>query len=227
MESDIFVSYSQPDRDRAFALVQKLEARGLSAWIAPRDVSPAADWAAEIIDAIAGAKLMLLVFSGNSNDSDQVRREVERAVHKRLRILPFRIEDVLPSKSLEYFLSAQHWMDAFPPPLQPHIDRLCEYLEAAHGEYAARSLPAEYRPPSEAGPAKAGHPPNVIGAVQLRRMETELARCIGPVAGLLVRRAVQGGGDLHAIALLLAPEIDGESERRAFLEACRRMDQGK
>ena len=223
MARDIFVSYSQPDRDSAFALVQKLEARGLSVWIAPRDVSPAADWAAEIIDAISGAKLMLLVFSGNSNDSDQVRREVERAVHKRLRILPFRIEDVLPSKSLEYFLSAQHWMDAFPPPLQPHIDRLCEHLEAVLGEHAAQPPPTEHRAPPAAAPM---HPPGAVDAVRLRRLETELTRCIGPVAGHLVRGAARGGGDLHAIALRLAPEIDGEPERRNFLEACRRIDQG-
>ena len=223
MAHDIFVSYSQPDRDSAFVLVQKLEARGLSVWIAPRDVSPSADWAAEIIDAISSAKLMLLVFSGNSNDSDQVRREVERAVHKRLRILPFRIEDVLPSKSLEYFLSAQHWMDAFPPPLQPHVDRLCEYLEAALGEHVAKPLPIEHRAPPAAEPS---HQPGSVDAVRLRRLETELTRSIGPVAGHLVRSAAKGGGDLHAIALLLAPEIDGELERRNFLEACRRIDQG-
>jgi hypothetical protein len=58
--------------------------------------------------------LMLLVFSASSNDSPQVRREVERAVHKQLPIVAFRIDDVLPAKSLEYFLSAQHWLDAFP-----------------------------------------------------------------------------------------------------------------
>ena len=91
MAHDLFVSYSQPDREAAFALVQRLEARGISVWIAPRDVSPAADWAAEIIDAISSARLMVLVFSGSSNDSSQVRREVERAVHKQLPILPFRI----------------------------------------------------------------------------------------------------------------------------------------
>lgn len=227
MARDIFVSYSQPDRDSAFALVQQLEARGLSVWIAPRDVSPSADWAAEIIDAISSARLMLLVFSGNSNDSDQVRREVERAVHKRLRILPFRIEDVLPSKSLEYFLSAQHWMDAFPPPLQPHIDRLCEYLEAALSDRGDRVPPAERRPTLETGPLEMTHQRDGVDAIQLRHLEIELTRWIGPVAGHLVRRAAKSGGDREAIVRLLAPEIDSEAERRAFLEACRRIDPGK
>lgn len=116
MAREVFVSYSQPDRDCAFELVAQLEASDFSVWIAPRDISPSADWAAEIIAAISAARLMVLVFSTHSNASPQVRREVERAVHKQLPVLPFRIEEVLPSSSLEYFLSSQHWLDAFPPP---------------------------------------------------------------------------------------------------------------
>jgi hypothetical protein len=227
MAHDLFISYSQPDRDAAFALVQRLEARDISVWIAPRDVSPAADWAAEIIDAISSARLMVLVFSGSSNDSGQVRREVERAVHKQLPILPFRIEDVLPSKSLEYFLSAQHWMDAFPSPLEPHIDRLCEYLDTALGGFAAHDLPAKHRPSRGSGPADTTHPAGGVDAAHLRLLQAELAKCIGPVAGHLVRRAAQGGGDLDALARRLAPEIDGEPERRIFLEACWRIGKHK
>jgi hypothetical protein len=224
MAHDLFVSYSQPDREAAFALVQRLEARGISVWIAPRDVSPAADWAAEIIDAISSARLMVLVFSGSSNDSGQVRREVERAVHKQCPILPFRIEDVLPSKSLEYFLSTQHWMDAFPPPLETHIDRLCDYLNTALGGHVAQDLATEQR---GTGPADTTHSASGVDAAHLRLLETELARRIGPVAGHLVRRAAQGGGDLDALARRLAPEIDGEPERRLFLEACWRIGKNK
>ena len=227
MAHDLFVSYSQPDRQAAFALVQRLEARGISVWIAPRDVSPAADWAAEIIDAITSARLMLLVFSASSNDSGQVRREVERAVHKQLPILPFRLENIPPSKSLEYFLSTQHWMDAFPSPLEPHIDRLCEYLDSALGKGATHAHPVEQQPGRNAVPTDTTHPTASVDAAHLRLLEVELARCIGPVAGHLVRRAAQGGGDLDALAQRLAPEIDGELERRRFLEACWRIGKGK
>src|SRR5277367_1118119 len=130
MTRDVFVSYSVPDRECAFEVVNRLEARGLSVWIAPRDISPAADWAEEIIEAISGARLMVLVFSSHSNASPQVRREVERAVHKQLPVLPFRIEDVAPSKSLEYFLSSQHWLDAFPQPEESHYARVCRHVDA-------------------------------------------------------------------------------------------------
>jgi hypothetical protein len=227
MAHDLFVSYSQPDREAAFALVQRLEARGISVWIAPRDVSPAADWAAEIIDAISSARLMVLVFSGSSNDSSQVRREVERAVHKQLPILPFRIEDVLPSKSLEYFLSTQHWMDAFPPPLEPHIDRLCDYLDTAFGRYASPGLHAEHGPSPASAPSDTTHSAGSVDAAHLRLLEVELAKRIGPVAGHLVRRAARDGGDLDALARRLAPEIDREPDRRIFLEACWRIGKGK
>jgi len=226
MAHDLFVSYSQPDRPAAFALVQRLEARGISVWIAPRDVSPAADWAAEIIDAITSARLMLLVFSASSNDSGQVRREVERAVHKQLPILPFRLENVPPSKSLEYFLSTQHWMDAFPPPLEPHIDRLCDYLDGALGKVARHYHPVDQQPSRNAVPIDT-HPTSSVDATHLRLLEVELARHIGPVAGHLVRTANQGGGDLDALAQRLALEIDGDLERRRFLEACWRIGKGK
>src|SRR6202034_1978969 len=110
MARDVFISYSQPDHDCAFELVARLAGHGVDCWIAPRDIAPSADWAAEIVHAISSARVMILVYAANSNLSPQVRREVERAVHKQLSILTFRIEDVPPSKSLEFFLSAQHWM---------------------------------------------------------------------------------------------------------------------
>lgn len=227
MAHDVFVSYSQPDRQVAFALVQRLEARGIRVWIAPRDISPAADWAADIIDAITSARLMLLVFSASSNDSGQVRREVERAVHKQLPILPFRLENVPPSKSLEYFLSTQHWMDAFPPPLEPHIDRLCDYLDSTLGRAALHDRLHAHPAGRAGGPTDASHQTVSVDAAHLRLLEVELAKRIGPVAGHLVRRATQAGGDLEALAQRLAPEIDGEVERRRFLEACWRIGKDK
>ena len=225
MRHEVFISYSQPDRDCAFSLVERLEATGIRVWIAPRDVSPSADWAAEIIDAIAASRVMVLVFSSSSNESGQVRREVERAVHKGVRVLPFRIEDVLPSKSLEYFLSSQHWMDAFPPPFSAHIDRLCAYLRAALEPQPLASLPGAASPPATVAETRADAPAGerAPDPAQLRALETELARVIGPLAGHLVRRATLAGGGLQQIAVRLAADIDREQDRGRFLEACRRI----
>ncbi len=121
MAHDVFVGYSSKDKPTADAVSATLEAAGIRCWIAPRDIAPGADWGESIVTAIEGARMMVLVFSAHANTSVQIKREVERAVHKGLVIIPLRIEDVLPAKSLEYFLSTPHWLDAFTPPLERHL----------------------------------------------------------------------------------------------------------
>jgi hypothetical protein len=213
MARDVFISYSQPDRDCAFELVARLEGQGIDCWIAPRDIAPSADWAAEIMDAISGARAMILVFSANSNHSPQVRREVERAVHKELSILPFRIEDVLPSKSLEFFLSAQHWMDAFPPPREPHYARLCAYLKTQ-----LASGPA--LPPIPAATPAAAAGPHSFDAAELQQIERLLAGYIGPVARHLVKTAALHAAAVEELVGRLARELDSDAERREFTQQC-------
>lgn len=219
MQRSVFVSYSQADRDCALELVAHVEGRGIPVWIAPRDVSPSADWAAAIIDAIAAARVMVLVLSASSNDSPQVRREVERAVNREVRILPFRIDDVLPSKSLEYFLSTQHWLDAFPPPREPYYGRLCATLEAILAAPGAAATPARDPAPAR-GDAPHHDPAPPHDATQLAAIEARLAEHVGPVARVLVRRAAAGAASLGEVAQRLAPEIDSESGRQAFLAGC-------
>ena len=83
-------------------------------------------WAAAIVEAIQQCQVMVLVFSEHANKSEQIMREVERAIHKGIPILPFRIADVLPTGSMEYFLATPHWLDALTPPLEEHLARLAE-----------------------------------------------------------------------------------------------------
>lgn len=130
MPFDAFISYSRNDKAAADATCAALEAAGIRCWIAPRDILPGGDWGESIIDAIASAKVMILIFSGHANGSPQIKREVERAVSKSVPIIPFRIEDVVPSKSLEYFLSTPHWLDAYTPPLERHFKQLAVAIQA-------------------------------------------------------------------------------------------------
>jgi len=213
MVRDVFVSYSQPDYGCAMELVNRVEAEGVNCWIAPRDIAPSADWAAEIIDAIANSRTMILVFSASSNESPQVRREVERAVHKQVSILPFRIENVLPSKSLEYFLSAQHWMDAFPPPREPHYARLCAYLKAQRGHEVpdiAKTQPA---------PILSAAPP--LDPSEVLRIERLLAGYIGPIAKHLVKTAAARAASAEQLVSIVAMELETETDRHEFTKRWR------
>ncbi len=124
MAHDVFISHSGKDKTVADAVCATLEKGGTRCWIAPRDIVPGTQWGEAIIDAISNCKVMVLVFSSNANESQQIIREVERAVNKGIPIIPFRVEDVDPNKSLEYYISAPHWLDALTPPLEKHIEHL-------------------------------------------------------------------------------------------------------
>src|ERR1700722_8034993 len=214
MARDVFISYSQPDHDCAFALVARLEEAGIDCWIAPRDIAPSADWAAEIMDAISSARIMILVYSANSNLSPQVRREVERAVHKQLSILTFRIENVPPSKSLEFFLGAQQWMDAFAPQREPHYARLCDSLKA---QLSSELL----QRPSAANTAASLSVVHHFDAAQLRYIERCLAGYIGPLAKHLVKSAAGRAAGIEDLIARLAAELETESDRYEFSRRCR------
>ena len=124
MAKDVFISYSSIDSTAGETVCSILEQNGISCWIAPRDITPGLDFAEAIIDGIKSSKLFILVYTSNSNNSKQVIREVDRAVHFGLQVINLRLEDVPMSKQLDYYLSSVHWLDAKAPPLEQHCTRL-------------------------------------------------------------------------------------------------------
>ena len=124
MAFDVFISYASKDKTVADAVCARLESAGIRCWIAPRDIVAGTSYGEAIIDAIHAAKVMVLVFSANANASGHIPKEVERAVSNGVAILPFRIEDVAPGKSLDYFIGSVHWLDAMTPPMEQHLDDL-------------------------------------------------------------------------------------------------------
>lgn len=124
MSHDAFISHSSEDKVIADAVTASLEQAGVRCWIAPRDIRPGDSWGGAIVEAIETCRVMVVIFSAKSNDSKQVMREVERAVQNDVVVVPFRIEDVKPSKDMEYFLSATHWLDAMTPEMGGHLEEL-------------------------------------------------------------------------------------------------------
>ena len=124
MAHDVFISYSSKDKTTADAVCNALEERGIRCWIAPRDVKAGESYARALVNGIHESRLMVLIFSSDSNRSPQVLREVERAVSKGLPILPLRIQDVELSDEMEYYIASRHWLDALTPPLEQHLARL-------------------------------------------------------------------------------------------------------
>jgi len=129
----IFITHSNKDEAKASRIRDLLENEGIKCWMAPRDIPVGEEWAEAILNGIESASGMLLVFSSHSNDSPQVRREIERAIHKSIPIFPVRVEDVQPSRAMEYYISTHHWMDLFSDDLDSLCKKLAKTIEAKVG----------------------------------------------------------------------------------------------
>jgi TIR domain-containing protein len=149
LEFDVFISYASKDKVIADAVCARLESAGIRCWIAPRDILPGTSYGQSIVAAIHGAKAMVLVFSSSANASPHIPKEVERAVSRGVTIIPFRIEDVAPGDSLDYFISSVHWLDAINPPLEQHLNELTSTIHKLFAPKIPAGVVSSTLPPFE------------------------------------------------------------------------------
>ncbi len=211
---DVFISYSTLDKPISDAACAALEKHGIRCWVAPRDITPGADWSDAIIDAIADCRVCLLILSTASNQSDQVKREVQNAVSEAKPILPFRIEDVALSKHMRYFIGTPHWLDALTPPMERHLQKMVETvagLIAALDDKAGESAPPAPARPAASFPWDPG---------RLARIEAELRQFLGPLGRTLIQEAAAAATGYEDLCRHLAEHVLSERERRLFLTRC-------
>ena len=183
MPHDVFISYSSKDKGVADGLCAALESQGIACWIAPRNIAYGSDYGEAIVDGINESRVMVLVFSSHANTSPHIKREVDRAVSKDLTIIPIRIENVAPTRALEYYISPVHWLDAVAPPLEPHFHALGGKIRVLLGKAdgapalvpiaappapaQTTSSPATPRTAAPSSPSSAAAEPRRFGRVSL------------------------------------------------------------
>jgi hypothetical protein len=113
MPKKVFISFSSKDLKTATAICGALEARGHPCWMSSRDVMPGENYQGAIVRAIREAGVMVLVFSANANNSDEIKKEMSLASQSRTMVIPVRSEDVLPSEDFTYELATRQWIDMF------------------------------------------------------------------------------------------------------------------
>ena len=116
MSHDIFISYSSKDKATADAICHILEQNKLKCWIAPRNIRAGQNYPEQIMDGLRAAKLVVLVFSKNSQESVFVNNEIDAAFSFNKSILSFKIDETLPANKMGFFLKTKHWLDAYPDP---------------------------------------------------------------------------------------------------------------
>ncbi|MCK5073078.1 MAG: toll/interleukin-1 receptor domain-containing protein [Bacteriovoracaceae bacterium] len=124
MGYNVFLSHSSSDAQKVKNLCNYFEANNIGCWMAPRDIAIGENFAKAIVEAIRAADIFIVVFSSKANESDQVLREIDRAVHFKKKIISFRIDETKPTTALEYYLCNVTWMDASLGMIEQYYSRL-------------------------------------------------------------------------------------------------------
>ena len=145
---EVFISYSHKDEKIREAVCQKLEAEGIKCWYAPRNIQPGEEWADSITNALKQSKVMILIFTDNSNNSNQVLREVGLAVDFKEAIIPFKCDNTIPSGSMQYYLSTLHWLNApdGPESALPELTELTKKALAGENKISLTASPEQKKP---------------------------------------------------------------------------------
>src|SRR5271154_245297 len=88
----VFISYVQEDGAVAYEIAAGLEAQGYSSWYYERDCPAGADYFEETHKAISDCEAMVIVISPRSLPSDQITREIGRAVESSKATFPLLLE---------------------------------------------------------------------------------------------------------------------------------------
>jgi hypothetical protein len=113
VDPQIFITYSSKDRKVAQTICSALEVRGLKCWISSRNVKPGQNFQEQIVKAIRAAKIMVLIFTDNANNSNEIKKELALASQNDLTVIPVRIEDVAPNEAFSYEFATRQWIDLF------------------------------------------------------------------------------------------------------------------
>ncbi|MDP4230371.1 MAG: TIR domain-containing protein [Bacteroidota bacterium] len=93
--TDIFISYSSIDKDKAAKLAQRLRDAGFLVWMDDTDISAAAKWSSVIVRAIEECKVFIVLLSSNSFGSHNVIKELSLASEGKKHIIPVELEDAI------------------------------------------------------------------------------------------------------------------------------------
>ncbi len=187
---DVFISYSHKDSDIREAVVNKLESAGISCWYAPRDIRPGKEWADTITKALQDCRMVVLIFTENSNTSVQVLREVGLSVDFKKEIIPFKCDDCTLTGSMQYYLSTLHWLNCSDN-RDASLDELLQLVrtkQSSQNNKADNAADPKHKN-SETSAGKSGNKKSPFSKSRLTALLIALFLIIG-IAGFLYSRGI-------------------------------------
>jgi hypothetical protein len=208
MRGGVFVCHASDDAGTAQRAVAALEAAGIPCWIAPRDIEAGETYTQAILDGLDAAPAIVLIFSSATNESPHVARELEAAVGSSRRIIPVRLEQVEPSRSLRYLIGTAQWLDAsgaaeawWSPTLVRAVRRAIGQPEPEPGSAGAvpagSAVPPAVPPPTPtpAPPAPTEPGPPATGTAGRRNALIVAGAVAAVVVAVVATNALTRGGE--------------------------------
>jgi hypothetical protein len=162
MDAQLFLSYCRADRQLAEQFVRAATERGVTVWFDEK-IEGGEDWRHSIVDALAKAKALVILFSEHSNASDQLIKELAVADNMRKRVIPVLVSDCEPTGAYLYELASRNWVSIHPNP-ETRLSLLVEHLTAqldllgTAPAVAAIAAPRVLTKPDDSTPAAAAEP---------------------------------------------------------------------
>jgi hypothetical protein len=184
--ADIFISYASLDRPTARRLAQVLEACGWSVWWDYRGLRGGQPFEGVIEQAISTARVVIVVWSQNSIQSDWVRAEAALALDEK-KLVPLRIDKtVLPLRYRNiHTIDLSSWTgEREAEPFERLLETLSDYLGSPK---KAEQPERRSEPPSQAEPADvAARPPSVPGRKHLGKYLAAILATGGVLLGVVM-----------------------------------------
>jgi hypothetical protein len=196
MSHKVFISYSSNDLPVATAVCEELEKRGVTCWIAPRDITPGASWANSLSLAIKECVVFVLILSTRSSESQQVLRELSIAQENNKIVVPFLIEDFEFTGFLKYSLFSVHVFDATKQSLKEAVIKLIKNViftlqqneDLLKTDEISHSIsPAEFN-------AKENNPPKNVDNAAKYDVFISYRRSSGSQTARVIRSEIQNRG---------------------------------
>jgi hypothetical protein len=128
MPHDVFISNSTAGKLTANAICSQLESNGIRCWILPRDLNIGIAPEQSVANALAGSRVMIVVFSDYANRSDHVERQLELAFNHGVIVIPFGTESNAPVYEPQSVRDSVHWLDAMTPEMAGRLRSLCDLV---------------------------------------------------------------------------------------------------
>lgn len=209
MSAEVFISFASQDDKVASTICKAVENRGFKCWISTRDIQPGENFQSSIVRAIRGAKVLLLVFTSNSNRSEEMTKELALASQQKLMVVPLRVENVTPSDAFAYEFATRQWIDLFAD-WERAMNHLCARLAAALADDRTHTDTIVLGKPTHIDPSAATR----VAVARRRRLMTGIG--IGVVlavaAGVLIPYLMKPAADVAAgVGNAVAPVAEAAS----------------